>query len=688
MLKRLIPVAALVPMLGLGACLVDESESTDPAPRPDAGFKAKYVPLGQILPFPNDLVISQSDGTVNLSVQDASDFGNPLVAMNQLDGFSPIASAYLSTTDTIDGDSLQPWTPTDPGNVGLVDITDPQAPAPLVHGQDYEVVVSGVQEDAGQRLFFNMLEPVGEKRRLLAVVTNGVQSTVGDSLAADYQFGLIKETLGADLSGDCATIAGEFEDATDGQNMVAICQAVAQQLGAASAFGYSPANVSATWTFSTQSITDALDAVASETEDRTAVIQQARIPQTGDPVTTQTLLGQASPGYGNVWVGYIELPYYLDRSEPLSGFWQAQGGLPITRYTPAPEATEMLEVPLFVTVPNDTARNGQGCEDSVPQGGHPVVMFQHGITGNRTQAAAIADAFACRGFAVVAIDHPLHGVVPADQNPLIDTDRERHFFLDVNNDGTVDDSGKHYINIPSLLTSRDNLRQSVADLLNLSATVSGTIVTADAQGNPTGTLNINGANKHFVGHSLGGIAGASFVGLDDSVVSATLGMPGGYVTDLLRDSDTFGPRINAGLQQTNPGLVPGTRLYNDFFRQAQTVIDSGDPANYGEETGDSNILMFQVSGDSVVPNSATAYLADAHDIDATTTGGVDPTGNSALVRYTEGDHGSLLDPSASQEAWAAMQCQMVVFAESGGTAIDLTGAISGNPDCDATGRVE
>lgn len=688
MLKRLIPVAALVPVLALGACLVDESESTDPAPHPDAGFKAEYVPLGQILPFPNDLIISQTDGTVNLTVQDPTDFGNPLVAINQLDGFSPIASAYLSTTDTIEGDSLQPWTPTDPGNVALVDITDPQAPTPLTHGQDYEVVVSGIQEDAEQRLFFNMLEPVGEKRQLLAIVTNGIESTVGDPLAADYQFGLIKETLGADLSGDCATIADEFANRADGQNMVAICQAVAQQLGAAGALGYSPANVSAAWTFSTQSITDSLDAVAGTVEDRTAVIQQARNPENGDPITTQTLLGQASPGFGNVWVGYIELPYYLDSSEPRSGFWQAQGGMPITRYTPVPEATETVEVPLFVTVPNDTARNAQGCEDSVPQDGHPVVMFQHGIRGNRTQAAAIADAFACRGFAVVAIDHPLHGVVPADQNPLIDMDRERHFFLDVDGDGTVDDSGEHYINLTSLLTSRDNLRQSVADLLNLSATVSGTIVTADAQGNPTGTLNINGANKHFVGHSLGGIAGASFVGFDDSVVSATLGMPGGNFTDLLRDSDSFGPQINAGLQQINPGLVPGTRLYNDFFRQAQTVIDAGDPANYGEETGDSNILMFQVSGDSVVPNSATAYLADAHDIEATETGGVDPTGNSALVRYTEGGHGSLLDPSASPEVTAAMRCQMVTYAESGGTAIDLTGAISGNPDCDATGRVE
>src|SRR3546814_5166859 len=47
---------------------------------------------------------------------------------------------------------------------------------------------------------------------------------------------------------------------------------------------------------------------------------------------------------------------------------------------------------------------------AMPADGWPVVIFQHGITGNRTQMIAIAPALAAAGFATVAIDLPLHGL--------------------------------------------------------------------------------------------------------------------------------------------------------------------------------------------------------------------------------------------------------------------------------------
>jgi alpha-beta hydrolase superfamily lysophospholipase len=38
------------------------------------------------------------------------------------------------------------------------------------------------------------------------------------------------------------------------------------------------------------------------------------------------------------------------------------------------------------------------------------VIFQHGITRNRTDIFAIASTFAAAGFVTVAIDLPLHGL--------------------------------------------------------------------------------------------------------------------------------------------------------------------------------------------------------------------------------------------------------------------------------------
>ena len=60
--------------------------------------------------------------------------------------------------------------------------------------------------------------------------------------------------------------------------------------------------------------------------------------------------------------------------------------------------------------------------------------------------------------------------------------------------------------------------------------------------------------------------------------TGTLAVPGGGVARLLRDSPTFGPQIDAGSQAQ--GVQPGTTLYEQFFRDAQTAVDSGDPLNF------------------------------------------------------------------------------------------------------------
>src|SRR5256886_17583813 len=50
-----------------------------------------------------------------------------------------------------------------------------------------------------------------------------------------------------------------------------------------------------------------------------------------------------------------------------------------------------------------------------PPTGWPIVIFQHGITANRTSVLAIAEPFAQAGIVAIAIDLPLHGLtVPFD----------------------------------------------------------------------------------------------------------------------------------------------------------------------------------------------------------------------------------------------------------------------------------
>jgi pimeloyl-ACP methyl ester carboxylesterase len=289
---------------------------------------------------------------------------------------------------------------------------------------------------------------------------------------------------------------------------------------------------------------------------------------------------------------------------------------------------------------------------------------------------AIADSLADAGFVVVAIDLPLHGI--ADRSNGLYTEYERTFDMDLLDnatlepgpDGLIDPSGQHFINLQYLLSSRDNLRQAVADLLVLGASLGGI----------TSPL-LNVAQVHFVGHSLGGIVGTVYLALDDSIGAASLAMPGGGIARLLEGSATFGPIIQAAL--TANGIETGTAEYDSFLVVAQTAMDAGDPINFAITAVEHQpIHMLEVVGgsgslpDQVVPNcvdaaplSGTEPLARIMGLASivTTTAGGD-----GIVRFSAGDHRSLLDPTASPAATVEMQSEIASFLATAGASIPIT----------------
>jgi hypothetical protein len=123
----------------------------------------------------------------------------------------------------------------------------------------------------------------------------------------------------------------------------------------------------------------------------------------------------------------------------------------------------------------------------------------------------------------------------------------------------ADPSGTHFINLSSLLTSRDNVRQGVADLFVLAKT----IPSIDFDGNGA---DFDGSRIAFTGQSLGSIVGTQFVALEPTVNQAVLSVPGGGIARLLEASPTFGPRIRAGLA-ASAGLQPGTANVRQLLRR-------------------------------------------------------------------------------------------------------------------------
>jgi hypothetical protein len=290
---------------------------------------------------------------------------------------------------------------------------------------------------------------------------------------------------------------------------------------------------------------------------------------------------------------------------------------------------------------------------------------------------------------------PLHGLTdPSNPFYIGNTPfaglgaHERTFDLDIADnatgapgpDGVIDTSGSYFINLTSLLTSRDNLRQGVSDLLELSHAASS-------------LPNVDASHIRFVGQSLGSIVGTTFLAFDPNVQSGVLNVPGGGIARLLDASPAFGPRIHAGLAAA--GIVQGTPAYDAYFVATQTVIDSGDPINMivnntfltPKQTADDPfpkpILLQEVIGggdvlpDQVIPNRVAGAplsgtepliqalgLAPISETVLLTNGGL-----HGAVRFLQGEHGSLLDPTDFPATTVEMQGEMASFVVSNGNAV-------------------
>lgn len=663
--------ALLTASLLIGGCSQTSSDNIDPTdptsgnndPGTDSGvgaFRASFVPLSGVLPFPTDLYFNGStDGTLNLP---STPFLPNAAALNALDGFSTVASATARFSGPIDETTLSGATVI----VFEVDVSNTTKATtgfrrPLIYGTDYTARVATTVDSGGATLEIVPLVPLTPSTGAtnvgyLVILTNGITDLDGNAATPDADYAAFLVALAE--SPACPTITNA--------SLNGICQLTGAHLAIAGAVGVDTSSIVLTFSFSTQATADTMAAAA-------AVAQAAGGTNIGVVATGLDLsaLNAALPPVADVYVGTLEVPYYLDPAAPLTGSWEAAPGGPgvpstnLTRFNPIPVAKATLDIPLFVTVPN--AASGQ----AKPAGGWPVVIFQHGITGNRTQSAAIAGTYAAQGFAVAAIDIPLHGLTNTT-SPLYQSGAERTFDLDlVDNatgaaspDGVIDSSGTHFINLRSLLTSRDNLRQAALDIIQLALSLDE----LDLDGDTIPDIDAN--RIHFAGLSLGGIVGTVATAQDIAwSASSYLSVPGGGLANLLRDSAALGPVVVDGLEAA--GLVQGTTLFEQFFRDAQTVVDAGDALNYIAAAVDERpVLLTQVINDLVVPNSATQRLVNATSFVKASAAGPTPvaTGTGTWVHFTSGSHGSLLDPTASLAVTTEMQTHAASLAASDGVA--------------------
>jgi len=176
---------------------------------------------------------------------------------------------------------------------------------------------------------------------------------------------------------------------------------------------------------------------------------------------------------------------------------------------------------------------------------------------------------------------------------------------------------------------------------------------------------------------LGGMVGAVYLGAETKPTVSSLVSAAGGIPRTLDASARFGETIRASLAAAG---VTGA-AYQNYLVAAQWILDSADPINYAKAAVAKHpIHMIEVIGDQVVPNAAgaagplsgTEPLAAVMGLASVS----QPTSNPAMsvngiVRFTKGNHGSLLNPIESAAVTQEMQSQVAAYQASFGQAIPV-----------------
>jgi pimeloyl-ACP methyl ester carboxylesterase len=557
----------------------------------------------------------------------------------------------------------------------------------LTPGVDFVAVASG------SSVAIVPLKPLKEYSSYMAVLTNDINDTAGNDATPDQTYFFTKRrTPWVDANGKST-----YPLIPDGtaQALEPLRQITQSMEGAAAAAGVNRDDIVLSWTVQTQSITPTLKLLRSIA---------APMPVLAGP-TGLTTAAVGGFGLANIVIGVVTLPYYsgipsaANPVAPLTDFWKAPPGgyVPpfdkfgldptstnVTIANPFPVLTGTQTVPFILTVPNANSQLTK------PAGGWPVVIFVHGITRNRTDMLAIADALASVGYACIAIDQPLHGVVPdvapqlapfyVENTPFGPIANERTFDADFFNnttgafgpDGIKDASGASWFNLGNLRAVRDNLRQAQVDFSTLAVSLQNISYDGDA------IADLNGLNVAAVAQSFGTFAATAFLAVEPTVSRGYYSAAGAV---LLRTAEAgaFGVQIRAGLAAR--GVLPGTPQFEQFMLVGQTVLGSGDPASWAAEAAQRiPINHSQIKNDNTVPNGVSGSpMAGGEGLNGLmgllsySSSQANPAGLRAVARFlAPANHSSLLDPAAAPASTAEMQGQMASFIASLGTYVQVS----------------
>src|SRR3989441_1621206 len=359
---------------------------------------------------------------------------------------------------------------------------------------------------------------------------------------------------------------------------------------------------------------------------------------------------------------------------------------------PVAQFTNTLYFNLFI--PSGTA----------PVGGWPAAIFGHGFTDSKHGAPfAVGSTFAAHGIATIAINVVGHGggpegrltIIPTAGLPVTIPDGGRG--IDQDGNGTIDPTeGVNAAPPRTIISNRDGLRQTVADLMQLVRVIQ-----------TGGIPGLSHTRIYYAGQSFGGIYGVKFLALEDSVRAGVPNVPGGPIIEIARLSPAFRGLVGFTLATRTPQLlntgplapptwgfneniplrnlpavintVPGAMAIQEVLDNTEWVSQSGNPVAYAPHLRKSPlhdiepppVIIQFAKGDQTVPNPTASAIFRAGDLTDRSTFFRNDLVRAAIPAAPANPHTFLTNIALPSVAALAIlgQQQIAIFFESDGTVI-------------------
>ncbi|HEY3592431.1 MAG TPA: hypothetical protein VGL13_01095 [Polyangiaceae bacterium] len=712
-----------------GSVTADENEKTPVSPPPTAEFD----PANQVIPFPNNLVLDPMTHKVALPAQACETPAAAMVRaqLNQLDGFGTYKPALTATfTAPINADSLTGRVflvrLAGPG------LTTPEI-AQVDVDVESSIRLSAAN-CAAPSIVPNVTivprAPLVQSSTYGVLLLRGIKTTDGAEFQPSSTWSLVRESVEpVQLTGSGTTKivtynATPFDptNGTDYQTIVGLdtlwnahnvspplLPAFDQLLPGLASGATGRTDMLLAWSFNTETISAPFDATVAASPAAQLTSDSAPDAPNMPPavaggtngVPVSFFYGLALPGadcttlrcaaIGSIYIGVPALgvtsPTFVSPSFQPGGDCDP---------SPMPQPPGAWSDPLTPTKVCDATLQFVAVTPAAAPGpaGYKTVIFGHGITRRKEDLLGIAGALASQGIASIAIDAVDHGsrAIP------ISTDAAMGCATAGTGNsctGTIDAScaPQCYAPIlsPDLAVTRDSLRQTVLDELKLQRVLAYCATQGACQ-----DFWVDADHIGFLGQSLGSLIGAVTVAASPNLKAAVLNVGGADWIRILTDTLSDGIRCPLVDALITAGILPGgdavkwnlgtnttTALcltdswktdpgFLQFAQSTRWMLDPVDGTNYASmyASHQANIVLAEVVGDAVVPNTATdefAALLGLAPTPASTATSLMATPTAALlapgsyfVQYAHVDanaalgfpgnlyaHGSLLQPATS-----------------------------------------